>query len=199
LQFTFDIRQDVGYYEIDPAGDLTIKVFEYDFHTTDGQGSHPCAKTALMKVSREILMSNSIHFKTMLGGIFKEGSSNFVELHEDTIYSLELWFRVLHGNLVDDSYLVDREQIYEAMWLARKYFFHLEKLNGWFAIYWSRLDKKNLEMDDLKELLYPTHAFDHPMAFAYVTLTMAHTGTGHIEEQNPSRHRGLHVEGRVIR
>ncbi|KAE9370432.1 hypothetical protein N431DRAFT_442268 [Stipitochalara longipes BDJ] len=189
---------DAGYYEIDPAGDLMIKVYEYDFTTTNGRGSHLVVKTVLMKVSREVLMNNSIYFTKLLGGQFKEASSNLVELHEDTVQSIELWFRVLHGNIDDGSYLIERKEIWEAIWLTRKYFFHIEKLNAWFATYWSRLDKKQLEIDDHKELLYPAQAFDHPVAFSYITKTMAHTGTGHIEEHNPTRHWQLHVEGRVI-
>jgi len=195
------MAQDAGFYEIDPAGDLTIMVCEYDFRTTDGRGSHLLVKTATMKVSRKVLMDNSDHFKKMLSGDFKEGSRDVIEFHEDTICSAELWFRALHGNLIDDSYRIEREEIYNAIAFSRKYFIHLEKLNKWFEIYWSRLDRKNLEMDDLGELIYLAYseAFDHPKAFAYVTLKMAHTGDGHIEEHNPSRHRELHVPGRVIR
>jgi hypothetical protein len=176
-------------------------MFEYDFRTTDGRGSHPLIKTALMKVSRVVLMKNSTHFQVMLSGHFKEAASNLIELHEDTICSAELWFRALHGNLVDDSYLIEREEIYNAIAFSRKYFLHIEKLNEYFETYWSRLDKTNLVMDDLQELLYPAYseAFDHPAAFAYITEKMAHTGSGHIEEHNPSRHRELHVPGRTIR
>jgi hypothetical protein len=180
---------------------LTITVYEYDFGTTDGHGSHPLVKTARLRVSRKDLMDNSDHFKTMLSGDFKEGSHDVIEFHEDTICSAELWFRALHGNLIDDSYLIEREEIYNAIAFSRKYFIHLEKLNKWFGIYWSRLVKKDLDMDDLKELIYLAYseAFDHPKAYAYITLTMAHTGSGHIEEFNPSRHRELHVPSRVIR
>jgi hypothetical protein len=199
LEFTFDSKQDAGYYEIDPAGDLTIKVIEYDFTTTDDRGPYLILKTALMKVSRQVLMNNSTTLKTMLSGFFKEAGSKFIELHEDTVDSLELWFRVLHGNVGDGSYEIERVEIWNAIALSRKYFFHLEKLNPWFATYWSRLDKKNLEADDLKELLYPAQAFEHSVAFAYITKTLVHICTGHIEEKNPSRHWQLHVEGRVIR
>jgi hypothetical protein len=178
---------------------LTVKVVEYDYSTTDAGGNYPILKAALMKVSREVLMNNSSYFKTMLGGQFKEAGSNIVEIHEDTVFSVELWFRALHGTLIDDSYLIDREEMWNAIWLTRKYFFHIEKLDDWFATYWSRLNKPNLDMDDLKALLYPAQAFDHPVAFAYITKTLAHAGIGHIEEKNPSRHHQLHVEGRVIR
>jgi hypothetical protein len=176
-----------------------IKVIEYDFTTADDRGPSHILKTALMKVSRHVLVNNSTTLKTMLSGCFKEAGSNFIELHEDTVHSLELWFRVLHGNIGDGSYEIERVEIWNAIQLSRKYFFHLEKLNTWFAVYWSRLVKKNLETDDLKELLYPSQALKHSVAFAYITKTLAHICTGHIEERNPSRHLQLHVEGRVIR
>jgi hypothetical protein len=191
--------QDAGYYEIDPTGDLTIKVVENDFTVRDGDGSHPLRKAALMKVSREVLMNHSPVFKTMLGGVFKEAGSNSVDLEESTICSVELWFRVLHGNLVDDSYLIDTVELWEAIEFSRKYLIHVEKLNAWFATYWSRLNMGNLDLDDFKELIYPAQAFDHPVAFAYITKKLAYYCSGHIEEENPSRHRHLHVEGRVIR
>jgi len=105
----------------------------------------------------------------------------------------------LHGALEEDSYLISLEEIWNSLWLTRKYFFHVEKLSDWFRGYWDRLDKEALDMDDLKELLYPAEAFDHAVAFAYITKTLAHGCSGHIEEKNPSRHFQLHVEGRVIR
>lgn len=174
-------------------------MFEYDFTSTNGRGAHLVAKTALMKVSREVLMANSTYFDRLLGGNFKEGHSTFVEIHEDTVQSVELWFRILHGNIGDGSYSIERKEIWEAIALTRKYFFHIEKMSSWFATYWSRLDKNKLELDGLKELLYPAQAFDNPIAFAYVTKTIAHIGEDHIEERNPTRHRELHVEGQVIR
>ena len=69
------MAQDAGFYEIDPAGDLTIMVCEYDFRTTDGRGSHLLVKTATMKVSRKVLMDNSDHFKKILSGDFQGGQS----------------------------------------------------------------------------------------------------------------------------
>jgi DNA polymerase III delta prime subunit len=65
----------------------------------------------------------------MLSGNFKEAANNLVELHEDTICSAELWFRTLHGNLADGSYLIQREDIYNAIAFSRTYFLHIEKLN----------------------------------------------------------------------
>jgi len=44
-------------------------------------------------------------------------------------------------------------------------------------------------MGDLRELIYLAYSesFDHPKASAYVTLKMVYTGSGHIEEHDPSR------------
>lgn len=177
-----------------------IKVIEYNTDTTDGNGNHPVLKTATFKVSRQKLMDSSRHFRIMLSGSFQESSKSAVELHEDSVLSMELWFRALHpGSFNDESYTIPRKEIWEAIWVSRKYFFELESLEPWFAEYWSRLDKKNLDLKVLKELLLPCQAFDHPQAFAYVTNTLAHGCAGHIQELNPTEHLALHVEGRVIR
>jgi hypothetical protein len=111
----FDFAQDAGFDEIDPAGDLIITVYEYDFRTTDGHGSHPLVKTTRLRVSCKVLMDNSDYSTTMLSGDFKKGSHDVIELHKDTICGAELWFHALHNNLIDDSYLIGREEIYNAI------------------------------------------------------------------------------------
>lgn len=67
-----------------------------------------------------------------------------------------------------------------------------------FDSYWSLLDHKNLEMDELKELLYPAQAFERPVAFKFITYTMAYISIGNEMDCNPSRQYQLHVEGRVL-
>jgi hypothetical protein len=112
---------------------------------------------------------------------------------------MELWLRVFHDKLVDDSYLLPIEEVFNVIQVSRKYLFHLEKLEPWFRGYWDRVDVKSLEFLDLRQHLYPCQAFCHACAFAYVSKRLVHEGHGHIEEDNPTRHHHLHVEGRVIR
>lgn len=76
---------------------------------------------------------------------------------------------------------------------------HLEKLEGWFQTYWSKLDKNRLNMDELEQLIYPFLRFDHAVAFAYITKRAALEAKGHFEEFNPTGYRGLHLQARVIR
>ncbi|TVY51785.1 hypothetical protein LCER1_G006409 [Lachnellula cervina] len=186
--------------EIDPAGDLTLNIVEYDYSTYNANGEYPPLRTASFKVSRQTLLqvAGNDYWKRLLAGGFQEAGSNAITLKDDSIASMELWLRVLHGNLVEDSYLIPVEQIWHAIELSRKYLFHLEKLNAWFKTYWTKVDKQGLETDDLRMLLYPCQALEHAKAFAYVTKRLANEVATHIEELNPTRFRHLHCEGRVI-
>jgi len=158
-------------------------------------------RTGSFKVSRQTLLdaAGNDYWKRLLCGGFTEANSSDITIKDDTVASMELWLRVFHGNLVEDSYLIPIKEIWHAIELSRKYLFHLEKLNSWFKAYWSQMDQQALEIDDLKELLYPSQALDHAAAFAYVTKRLSHEAALHIEERNPTQFHHLHCEGRVIR
>ncbi|TVY29433.1 hypothetical protein LHYA1_G001871 [Lachnellula hyalina] len=192
--------QTQSFEEIDPAGDLILNIVEYDYATYNANGGHPPLRTACFKVSRQTLLdvAGNDYWKRLLNGSFQEANSNEVTLKDDSVASMELWLRVFHGTLVEDSYLIPVEQIWHAIELSRKYLFHLEKLNAWFETYWTKLDKKSLETDDLRALLFPCQALEHAGAFAYVTKRLANEVAIHIEELNPTRFRHLRCEGRVI-
>lgn len=99
--------------EIDPAGDLTLNIVEYDYSTYNANGEYPPLRTASFKVSRQTLLqvAGNDYWKRLLAGGFQEAGSNAITLKDDSIASMELWLRVLHGNLVEDSYLIPVEQI----------------------------------------------------------------------------------------
>ncbi|KAL2075340.1 hypothetical protein VTL71DRAFT_283 [Oculimacula yallundae] len=188
------------FIEIDPTGDLIIKVVEYDLEAFGQDGNHPVLKTASFKVSRQTLLANcdSAVFKAMLSGAFKEGRESVVTLHEDSVASVELWLRRFYDAFNEDSYEIPIVEVWNAIGFGRKYLFHGEKLNAWFMTYISKQKAMGFSKEDLMEWLYPCEAFSHPVGFAYITKMLAHEGTGHIQERNPSRYRDLHVEGRVI-
>ncbi|KAF4637981.1 hypothetical protein G7Y89_g119 [Cudoniella acicularis] len=182
------------------TGDLTVQVIEYDMGTTSTNGNHPVGRTAAFRIS-SVLADNSDTFHGMLKGGFRESKGESPILDEDTgitIASIEVWFRALHKTLTDDSYAVPIEELWYMIEVSCKYLFRLEKLEKWFKTYWVRLDQRNLEYDELRQLLYPCQAFDHPEAFAYVSRWLAHEGVGHMEEYNPTHYNHLHVQGRVI-
>jgi hypothetical protein len=158
-------------------------------------------RTGAFKVSGKKLLSaaGNDYWRKLLTGPFKEGKSDEITLEDDTVASMELWLQVFHKKVVEDSYLIPIEEVWNAIQVSRKYLFHLEKLNNWFKGYVRRLDKKNFEYSELRQLLYPYQAFDHANAFAYVTKRLVHEGVGHIEELNPTRYGHLRCGGRVIR
>ena len=158
-------------------------------------------RTGSFKVSRQTLLAaaGNEYWRTLLTGPFKEAQSDEITLEDDTVASMELWLRVFHKKVVEDSYLIPIEEVWNAIQVSRKYLFHLEKLNNWFEGYARRLDKKNLEYSELRQLLYPCQAFDLASTFAYVTKRLVHEGVGHIEELNPTPYRHLRCEARVIR
>ena len=47
--------------------------------------------------------------------------------------AVELWFRVLHDTVTDDSYSIDRKDIWEAIKLSQLHFIDVEKMNDWFG------------------------------------------------------------------
>ncbi|CZS99179.1 hypothetical protein WAI453_008334 [Rhynchosporium graminicola] len=181
-------------------GDLIIKVIEYDLEASNQDGDHLVLKTASFTVSHQKLLDNcdSAPFKAMQNGAFLEGRSSVIALHDDSVASIELWLRRFYDAFNNKSYEVPILEVWNAIGVGRKYLFHGEKLNEWFAAYYNRQNVRGLELDDLKEWLYPCKALDHPKGFAFVTKTLVYQGTGHIQEKNPSRYRELHVEGRVI-
>lgn len=186
--------------EIDPEGDLRVNVIEYDYDATSADGSHPFLRQAAFKVSRKILAENSTVFKKMLTGNFAEAKRDAVTIEEDTVASVELWFRTLHGCLDEDCFLIEIKEVWEAIQVAHKYNFHMEKLEKWYKEYYDRLDIGTFDVQTLTSLMFPSQEFDYPNAFSALTQKIAYEAVGgDIIEHNPTRHRNLHVEGRVFR
>jgi len=78
-------------YEIDPEGDLVVRVVEYDsvvFRAADG--TRRILKEGLMKVNRQVLIDNSAPFKAILDGYFAEGRQDKVDMKGQSIAAVEL-------------------------------------------------------------------------------------------------------------
>ena len=174
---------------------------EYDQDSISGNGEHPVKEIQGFKVSRRTLLETPCndYWKTLLEGSYKEAGQNEVTLHDDTVASMELWLRVFHGKLIEDSYTIKVAEIWHAIEVSRKYLFHLEKLEVRFKGYWEKVDKKSFDVLNLRQYLFPCQALCHSIAFAYVTRRLAHEEVGHVQEFNPTQHRRLHLEGRVLR
>jgi hypothetical protein len=120
-------------------------------------------------------------------------------VRECTVASMELWLRVLHDTVTEEFKSLPIHEVWETIAAAKKYFFALELLEGWFQTWWKALDKDALTTRDMQKLLTPCFMFDHPKAFAYVTSRVAYECAGHIAEINPTRYRDLHLEPKVLR
>ncbi|KAH9216442.1 hypothetical protein DL95DRAFT_445422 [Leptodontidium sp. 2 PMI_412] len=189
-----------GFYEIDPKGDLTIKVIEYDVTTRDSNGRHPVLKTASFKVPRKTVIDNnkSQPLKAMLGGEFLEGHRKIATLDEHTIVGVDVWLRCFHAAFDDACYSMSIKEVWYALAFANQYLIDPSQLEGWLDTYWSSVDRKKLKLQDMRQYLYPAYAFNSAEAFAYLTKSLTCKGADHVTEINPTGYRNLHLDGNVI-
>lgn len=194
---------------IDKDGDLTVTVIEYDDRVVNGDGNRPVSRTMQFRVRREVLTTHSSHFAKMLRpGHWREAQKELIELKEDSVASMDIWFRVLHNTgLVYD---VPLEEMWRLVTACNKYFFDLSMLKPWFATWyekhgvnqyyenWAIRDKHSTDLLDPRYLLYPCWIFDHAKGFMRATHFLCYNSVGHITERNPTIHYDLRLEGRVI-
>ncbi|MCJ1294246.1 hypothetical protein MMC34_005804 [Xylographa carneopallida] len=184
--------------EIDPAGDLVVRVIEYKEVFSVAPDPHPpLRQIAESKVCREVLMKSSKVFKTLLSSAhFMESSLTTITLEEDRVVSMEIWLRVLHNALIDNSYDVKIDKMWHLIKAADKYSLVIKNLDPWFGKWYCRQD---VNMLPAEELLYPCFMFDHAHGFAAATRYLAYHVKGHIEEENPTKIIEFHLPHRVIR
>lgn len=195
---------------IDAKGDLTVEVIEYNDQVEDGSGNKVVAQKLQFRVRRGILAMHSTVFAAMLRpSHWKEAEKETIELKEDSGASMDIWFRVLHdAELVYD---VPLEEMWRLVTACDKYHLNLKMLKPWFATWYRRHDidqyYQNWKIADMhdsdhltpRSLLYPCWIFDHAVGFMRATHFLSYNSIGHITEHNPTIHRHLHVENRVIR
>ena len=109
---------------IDEDGDLTVEVIEYENQVEDGNGNRPVARTLQFRVRREVLTKHSSTFAAMFRpSHWREALSDFVKLEEDSVASMDIWFRILHDTgLVYD---VPLEEMWHLVTACDKYHFDL--------------------------------------------------------------------------
>jgi len=197
---------------IDPKGDVTLEIVEYDEDAVDGAKERPVLRKQEFQVSRTVLIRDSRYFKTMfLPGHFTDSKKGSIALHDDTVASMELWLRALHKTeLSYDQSLLEMWNIASA---SDKYHFELSLLIPWFKVWYKRynidtlytnfkVDEKlneKLGILDTRALLYPCWIFDHPQGFLRATEFLVYNCAGHVTEFNPTKHTKLHLESPVIR
>lgn len=156
---------------VDKDGDLTVEVIEYDDQTEDGDGNRPVLRNMQFRVRREVLTKNSTIFAAMFRpSHWREAQKEFVKLQEDSVASMDIWFRVLHDTEL--FYDVPLEEMWRLVTACDKYHFDLSMLKTWFATWyqkhnideyyknWDFRDRNNTDLLDPRSLLYPCWIFD---------------------------------------
>jgi hypothetical protein len=191
---------------IAPEGDLTIRLYDdlengATFNSARGK-MIPGHVLAWFKVSRQILVSNSTQFSRMLSGPFLESKQTIIDVREGTLSSLELCFRILHGEMTDSMYELPIKEVWEVIEVCGFRDVEISKLSDWFDKWWEKKRSCDtdacLDMPEMRQLLFPAHEFDNAKAFQYLTRRLAYEMSEHITEINPTLHRHLHLEPNVI-
>ncbi|KAF6225678.1 hypothetical protein HO133_009678 [Letharia lupina] len=200
---------DAGVMVIDKDGDVTVEVIEYDDQIRDGNGNRPVTRNLQFRVCREVLTKNSSTFAAMFRpSHWTEAQTDLVKLEEDSVAGMAIWFRILHDT--DLVYDVPLEEMWRLVTACDKYHLNLSMLKPWFADWyqkqnidqyynnWTIKGRHNTDLLDPRSLLYPCWIFDHAEGFMRATHFLSYNSVGHITEHNPTIHRDLRVESRVI-
>ncbi|CZR57053.1 uncharacterized protein PAC_06942 [Phialocephala subalpina] len=192
---------------ITETGDLTVQAFmksEYGHRYKNAMGYDVAGKLlASFKVDRLTLRRSSAKFHTMLDpdGIFPEAKASIIDLEYEHVKALELWFRHLHGCLVNDSFKIPIVELRAIIDCSQKQGFPLDKLNVWFEKWMINNggeEFSRFSLANLRDLLFPCQEFNHAKAFAVATMKLAYDTPGHVHEEPPTKFPELHLEPRII-
>ena len=165
---------------------------------------------ALFKVSKKVIEQNSEVLKKHIAQQCTEGEAYMIEIEEQHVEALQLWFRHMHNLMTEVWYNVDLMTVAQVIDVQYTYLFHLEKLESWFAIWMRNVsgagrnlpDEKPLRefgATELRSVMYFCHEFDHAQGFADATKRLAYEVTAHITENLLTDERlDLHLPQRII-
>lgn len=194
------ISQNRVSIEIASPGDLTVEVRE-----SYRERLSLATKHADIRVDKAKLMEHSKYFQKMFSGRWAEEESNTITLEEDTVKSMEVWFRLFHNTLSALSFdSIHVSDIWNIIMASDKYEFDRKYLAEWFSRWfeWKMAQKTtnpNDAMDLKRQLLFPCYSFNYAKGFQVLTRALAYESKTHIEELNPTRHQQMHLPKRVIR
>lgn len=158
----------------------------------------PGRPVAAFKVSRKTLIANSRRFKTLLIAALVQKNPKAVDIPCETIRSFELMFRILHGTMTEEMSSLGINEFWEALKLCEDWEIVNFNLDDWYKTWNVRRYLKTCNMDELRQLLYPLREFNDPESFAYATKTLVYEYPRNITEMNPTKHREMQLEPRVI-
>jgi hypothetical protein len=124
------------------SGDLTLRLYKVEDENDSFLGAGLKTVTTghiltTMKVSRDVLINNSKVFKVALTR-WAEAKQSTVDIEVDTVAGIEVVLRAIHKTLVDSSYAVSIEEIWEVIQYCKNCEIEAEKLDAWFATSWEK-------------------------------------------------------------
>lgn len=152
----------------------------------------------MFKVSRNVLMQHSPAFNYELS---KNPTQRCFDIAFDSLLSIEVCLRALHNTLSEEMYTVPIEEVWKTIQFCNFCRIEFSKLNSWFNMWYHvklRNTPKEMEIDEMRQLLFPCYIFDHAWRFASLTQGLAYRVPDHITEKNPTKYRSLHLDGNVI-
>jgi hypothetical protein len=197
---------------VSDAGDTTLYIHEYDPTIRQDErsgdpvgesGAKKLARTASIKVQKDVLVGHSQYFKTTFEGRWCIKESD-VHLHGDTVRSMEVWLRVFHS--ATDALpmkSISVKELWHTVMAGDKYGFDLQKLKSWFVAWCYAMRNEHGKKKFFEELgpklLFPCYAFDDAVDFQGLTKFITYNESRHITEINPTHHRQMHLRPLIIR
>lgn len=111
------------------------------------------------------------------------------ELRGDDPRAWKLWLEMVHGCLDAQSYYAQIPTVWHVLRIADKYAINPtcadagRWFDGWFFA--QSADGIFTDNDNVRQILFPCHAFDHALGFTTSTTWLAYNCAGHITEKRP--------------
>ncbi|KAL8687826.1 MAG: hypothetical protein Q9218_006106 [Villophora microphyllina] len=191
--------------EIDPRGDLVIKVVQFDDTVVVPRGEEqPTLCEEEFQISKDVARQHSKVLGRLINRHYEQMQENKrfepFTLKGDTITSMEILLRSIHGVLGD----MDRNVFLEQMWhltaAADKYAIDIdESLTDWFEDWYLAQQDVNAAIPgQAQKLLFPCWRFNHAEGFQEASHTVIYGSQGPVMERNPTKQYEQRLPQRVI-
>ncbi|KAL9578661.1 MAG: hypothetical protein Q9203_007013, partial [Teloschistes exilis] len=187
--------------EINPNGDLIIKVIEFDdtVIVTDG-GLRPILCEEEFLVNRETVRKHSSPLASLIDHHLAQGKKNSIfTLKGDSVVAMDLWFRSMHDNLGNTHRNIALSEVWYLGAASHKYEPDAKALNEWFAgWYQENISKIRRQKTYFREMLFPCWLFSHASGFFAASKTAVYHSRGYIGEHSPIQYHRSHLPSEVI-
>jgi hypothetical protein len=111
------------------------------------------------------------------------------ELRDDDPRAWRLWLEIVHGRLHEPSYRAQIPTVWHVLRIADKYAINptCADAGKWFDQWFFTQSARGIftYIDNVRQILFPCHAFDHALGFTTSTMWLAYNCAGHIAEMRP--------------